>query len=186
MSDPVADESQEPVPPVDQTAPSLAAGVPGGAQTVPPTLTTERGNVVVPPGALSPPDADSLSPQGKAAINTELKSDRDRRIMRAVAFGFFGLLSFTFFVILFWALVLAIFLPRNLAAALGALNTHSTVFASLLLLITATVPISLAFALIKISAEKDDGASKLDPSDVLPPHLRSFKECIDLLKSMRG
>jgi hypothetical protein len=147
---------------------------------------TGQGNVVIPPSSLPPENADTLSPHGKAAINAELKSDRDRRIMRAIAFGFFGLLSLAFFLILFWALVLAIFLPRSLAAALGALNTHSTVFASLLLLITATVPISLAFALIKISAEKDDGAGKLDPTDVLPPHLRSFKECVDLLKSMRS
>lgn len=152
----------------------------------PPPLSTGEGNVVVPPGEPVPLVSDGLSPQSKAAITTELKSDRDRRVMRAIAFGFFGVLSLAFFGILFWALLLAIFWPRNLAAALGALNTHSTVFASLLLLITATVPISLAFALIKISAEKGDNASKLDPSDVLPPHLRSFKECIDLMKSLRG
>lgn len=146
---------------------------------------TETGDVIVEPGIPVLQEADNLPGREKAETNTELKSDRDRRVMRVIAFGFFGLLSLAFFFILFWTLALAIFWPRNLAAALGSLNTHSTVFASVLLVITATIPISLAFALIKISAEKGDANGKLDPADVLPPHLRSFKECVDLIKSIR-
>ncbi|KRC34858.1 MULTISPECIES: hypothetical protein [unclassified Lysobacter] len=159
---------------------------------------TGDGDVVILPGekpigsssTASHAQRDALPLVERAEAETELKSDLDRRMMRRAAFFYFTILSIVFFGILI-QLLNKLIEGDDLSATLGALSRpHSAIAFSLLLLVVATVPMSLAFALIRISAERDKGSEKgRDESgltDISPPQLRTVQGLLDLAKSMLG
>ncbi|MBV6781613.1 hypothetical protein KWH04_13325 [Xanthomonas campestris pv. trichodesmae] len=152
-----------------------------GEGAPPPSITSD-GDVVIPPGEPEPLDDGALSQNERDKVNGELKSDRDRRYMRVAAFGYFGVLSLFFFCMLWKAFSILLQPSKDMAAVLGALGSHSLVFACLALVVLTTVPVSLAFALIKISSDQRDEPQ--GNSDFAPPQLRTVRELVNLAKSL--
>lgn len=169
-----------------------------GMEAGTPVVKTGEGDIVIPPGdrPLGSPSSvthgqkDALPLKDRAEAETELKSDQDRRLMRRGAFAYFTILSIIFFGILIQFLHKLIE-GDGLPATLGALSKpHSAFVFSLLILVIATVPMSLAFALIKISAEReknsDKGRDESGLADISPPQLRTVQGLLDIAKSMLG
>lgn len=152
-----------------------------------------EGDVVIPPGAAqsaepaAPSSRDGLvSAAEKGIVGDELKGDYERRIMRRVAFALFAILSISFFALLIQFLSVLVADPKILPALIGAVHSpHAAFVISLLILVSATVPLSLAFALIKISAERERTADRdgLTLSDLSPPVVRVVQGLVDLAKA---
>ncbi|MGX2088594.1 hypothetical protein [Xanthomonas axonopodis] len=130
-----------------------------------------------------PAAREELPPKERKLLNGDLKSERDKRRMRLFAFIIFTCVSLAFFWLLWDMLRLILLHPEQVPAILGALNQQSTIVVGMVLLISATVPVSLIFALIKIS-----GDTKSDPAinDFTPPQMRAMIGILESLKSLVG
>lgn len=145
---------------------------------------TATGAIVVPPGAPVDENPDSLPPKTKSDLTGELTSDRDRRRLRNFAFAFFMGISGSFFYLLWGAFSAMLHDPKGLPGLLGALDSHSTIFLSLWLVLMVSVPVSMAFGLVKISADRQP--NETPTPDWLPAHMRLLKDFTDLVKPSKS
>lgn len=157
---------------------------PVGPFFVPPNPTTPKSDV-----DSGDESAGSLSPGSLANTEVELKAEHDRRIMRRWAFGLIAVFAMVFLCLLPWVMGLVF-----LATAAHGVSVSAGEFSALIsdlpkgaggvavlisvLVVSATVPVTLLLALVKLSSQ--DGKT----SGVSSPQWEAISAVVSSLKEL--
>ena len=134
--------------------------------------------------------AGRLSPGDLANREVELKAEHDRRIMRRWAFGLIGLFALVFLCLLPWVIV-AVFVATAAHGVSISAGDFSALISDLpkggggvavlisILIVSATVPVTLLLALVKLSSQDGKASGVSSPQwEAITAAISSIKDLI--------